>query len=192
MDTQRRLTFPAPLRLEGFGVRLREWHDDDVAALVLVYDDPEVARWTPVVTPFDARAARFYIAAAHGRRAAGRGVQLAITTDGRLPLGEVLVFPSATDERDVELAYGVGPAHRGRGLASAAVRLVTEYAARHTRPRRVVLRIEAGNTASEAVAASTGFVLTGDEPVVRRHKEREAVLRTWCHRDCRTDAPAGG
>ncbi|GGZ00788.1 GNAT family N-acetyltransferase [Streptomyces poonensis] len=181
MDPHQHVTFPAPIRLEGFGVLLREWRDDDAAALVPVYDDPEIHRWTPVAAPFDTVAARVYIAAARGKRASGRGVQLAITTDGTVPLGEVLMFRSTTDARDVELAYGVGPAHRGRGLASASVRLATGYVARHIGPRRVVLRIEAENAASEAVAAATGFALTDDAPVVRRHKERKAVLRTWCH-----------
>ncbi|MFD2686346.1 GNAT family N-acetyltransferase [Streptomyces phyllanthi] len=182
MDVKEPLHLPSPLQLQGFGLRLREWHDDDVTALVSVYDNPEVARWTPVPSPFDTDTALAYLAAAQVKRADGRGVQLAITTDGRWPLGEVLLFRSLNDPRDVELAYGVGPAHRGRGLASKAVRLVTEYATLHLNPRRVVLRIEAENTASEAVARSAGFELTDDEPVLRRHKDREVVLRTWCLR----------
>ncbi len=44
-----------------------------------------------------------------------------------------------------------------------------------------MLRIEAGNAASEAVARSTGFALADDEPVVRTSKGRELVLRTWRH-----------
>jgi RimJ/RimL family protein N-acetyltransferase len=182
MDAQGPLPLPSSLRLQGFGVHLREWRDDDVAALVAIYDDPEIDRWTPVVSPFGPEAARAYLASAREKRAEGRGAQLAVTTDGQLPLGEILLFRSATDPRDLELAYGVGPAHRGQGLASRAVRLVTEYATRHLRPRRVVLCIEAENAASEAVARSTGFEVTDDEPVLRKQKDREVVLRTWCHR----------
>ncbi|MPY59019.1 GNAT family N-acetyltransferase [Streptomyces spongiae] len=182
MDAQEPLPLQSPLRLHGLGLRLREWRDDDAPALVALYDDPEMARWTPVPSPFGADAAQAYLAAADQKRTEGRGVHLAITTDGELPLGEVLLFRSATDPRDTELAYGVGPAHRGRGLAAKAVRLVTEYATRHLRPRRVVLCIEEENTASEAVAKSTGFELTDDELVVRRHKDRDVTLRTWCHR----------
>ncbi|MGW0826589.1 GNAT family N-acetyltransferase [Streptomyces sp. NPDC002845] len=183
MDSELPLTFPSPFRLEGHGVRLREWADDDVQAMVAVYDDPEIDRWTPVVSPFDTEAAHAYIAAARQKRAEERAVQLAITTDGQPPLGEVMLFRGAADERDIEIAYGVGPAHRGKGLASKAVRLVTEYAVRHTGARRVVLSIEEGNTASEAVAKATGFELTDDDPVVRTSKGREVVLRIWSHRD---------
>ncbi|MFF3203647.1 GNAT family N-acetyltransferase [Streptomyces sp. NPDC002962] len=170
---------PAPLRLEGVGITLREWTDDDLDALVEVYDDPEIARWTPVVSPFDARAARAYLDHARTSRAEGRRAQLAITTDGGRPRGEVLLFRSASDERDAELAYGVGAEHRGQGLAGRAVRLVAELAVRELRPRRLLLCIEDGNTASEAVARACGFALADEAPVTRRAKGREVVLRTW-------------
>jgi RimJ/RimL family protein N-acetyltransferase len=182
MDAQEPLPLPSPFHIRGLGLQLREWRADDVRALVALYDDPEIARWTPVPSPFGTEAACTYLAAAGRKRIEGRGVHLAITTDGRLPLGEVLLFRSATDARDAELAYGVGPAHRGRGLAARAVRLVTGYATRHLEPRRVILCIEAGNAASEAVARSTGFELTDDELVLRKHKDRDVALRTWCHR----------
>ncbi|MER5198453.1 GNAT family N-acetyltransferase [Streptomyces sp. NPDC002884] len=170
---------PAPLRLEGAGIVLREWTDDDLDALVEVYDDPEIARWTPVVSPFDARAARAYLDRARTSRAEGRTAQLAITTDGGRPRGEVLLFRSGSDERDAELAYGVGAGHRGQGLAGRAVRLVTELALREPRPRRVVLCIEHGNTASEAVARTCGFTLAAEPPALRQAKGREVRLRTW-------------
>ncbi|MFE6823233.1 GNAT family N-acetyltransferase [Streptomyces sp. NPDC057690] len=185
---------PAPLRLEGVGITLREWTDDDLDALVEMYDDPEIARWTPVVSPFDARAARVYLDKARASRAEGRTAQLAITTDGGRPRGEVLLFRSASDERDAELAYGVGAEHRGQGLAGRAVRLVAGLALRELRPRRLVLCIEQGNRASEAVAHACGFALADQPPVPRRAKGREVLLRTWSLRPEGTDRsgrPAG-
>ncbi|MCX4911737.1 GNAT family N-acetyltransferase [Streptomyces sp. NBC_00878] len=179
MDSPLTLAPPPYLRLEGEGIHLREWSEDDIPALVALYDDPEIARWTPVASPFDTMAAQFYLTEAQEARAQGRKMQLAITTDGVLPQGEVLLFRSKTDERDVEIAYGVGAAHRGKGLASRAVRLVSAYAVRHTGARRVVLCIEEDNAASIAVARSTGFALTDDAPVLRASRGREITLRTW-------------
>ncbi|MEU9187143.1 GNAT family N-acetyltransferase [Streptomyces sp. NPDC048484] len=179
MDSPLTLTPPAHLRLEGEGVHLREWSDDDRDALIAVYEDPEIARWTPVASPFDTPAALVYLAEAREARAQGRRVQLAITTDGVLPRGEVLLFRNKADERDVEIAYGVGAAHRGRGLASRAVRLLSAYAVRHTDARRVVLCIEEANAASAAVARAAGFTRTDDEPVLRTSRGREITLRTW-------------
>ncbi|MER6188292.1 hypothetical protein [Streptomyces sp. NPDC001652] len=40
---------------------LREWAESDLSALVELYDDPEIDRWTPVPSPFDSRAAREYL-----------------------------------------------------------------------------------------------------------------------------------
>ncbi|MDQ0579119.1 GNAT family N-acetyltransferase [Streptomyces rishiriensis] len=180
METKGSFVVPtAPLRLEGAGIVLREWTEDDVDALVEMYDDPEIARWTPVVSPFDSGAARAYLDKARTSRAEGRTAQLAVTTDGGRPRGEVLLFRSGSDERDAELAYGVGAEHRGQGLAARAVRLVTELTLRELRPRRLVLCIEHGNTASEAVAHACGFTLTDELPVTRQAKGREVLLRTW-------------
>jgi RimJ/RimL family protein N-acetyltransferase len=181
MSSRTTFVVPTPLRLEGFGIRLREWSDDDVPDLVAMYDDPEVDRWTGAPSPFDTEAARRYLAAAREQRAKGHAVQLVITTDGGVAQGEVMLFRGAADEGDVELAYGVGAAHRRRGLASKAVRLLVDYAARQIGARRVLLRIEDGNTASKAVAKATGFALTDDEPIIRTAKGREVVLRTWRH-----------
>jgi RimJ/RimL family protein N-acetyltransferase len=179
MESRPTFDFPGPLHIEGLGLQLREWSDDDITDLVAIYDDPEIDRWTPVASPFGTEAARAYLAAAEQKRAERRTVQLAITTDGGRPLGEILLFRGATDERDLELAYGVGAAYRGRGLATRAVRLAMRFARRRVGGRRVVLCIEDGNTASEAVAKATGFVLTDDEPVIREAKGREVVLRIW-------------
>ncbi|GGT12575.1 hypothetical protein ACFFV7_49470 [Nonomuraea spiralis] len=43
----------------------------------------------------------------------------AITTDGRQPLGEILLFLTGAPG-EVEPAYAVGAAHRGQGLAGRA------------------------------------------------------------------------
>jgi RimJ/RimL family protein N-acetyltransferase len=41
------------VRLEGDGLVLREWERGDVVAMVELFDNPEVAYWTPLVTPWD-------------------------------------------------------------------------------------------------------------------------------------------
>ncbi|WP_128378236.1 GNAT family N-acetyltransferase [Streptomyces cavernae] len=179
MDTEPTWAFPEQLRLEGDGIRLREWADDDVPALVELYDDPEIDRWTPIVSPFDTAAARTYLHEARVARAEGRKVQLAITTDGLRPRGEVLLFRSDVDPRDAEIGYGVAAPFRGRGLATRAVRLLADYAVRRLRPRRLVLCIEEANVPSAGVARASGFELAQDAPVIRTSKGRRLVLRTW-------------
>jgi len=43
----------------------------------------------------------------------------------------------------------------------------------------VVLCVEEGNAAGVAVARSTGFTLTDDEPVLRTSRGRRITRRTW-------------
>ncbi|MFD7515505.1 GNAT family N-acetyltransferase [Streptomyces niveus] len=161
------------------GLKLREWTEADVPALSALFDEPEMARWTPLASPFDEAAARAYLIRARERRAAGQALQLAITTDGHTPMGEVLLFAAADDGSQVELAYGIGAPYRGKGLASRAVRLLLPYAFRNASVHRAVLRIAPDNAASAAVARATGFQLTDEPPVVRESDSRVVRLRTW-------------
>ncbi|MEV8631516.1 GNAT family N-acetyltransferase [Streptosporangium sp. NPDC051023] len=170
---------PGELRLSGHGLVLREWEDDDLAAMVGLFDDPEVAYWTPLVSPFDLEAARVYLKRARERRAAGQRIQLAITVDGGEALGEVLLMRSGSGLEVAEIGYSVGAAHRGRGLAARAVRVMTEFARGTVGVERLLLEIEAGNAASAAVAQAAGYRLTDAPPIPTEEKGRTLSLRTW-------------
>lgn len=163
----------------GDGLQLREWTEADVPALSALFDEPEMDRWTPLRAPFDETAARAYVARARERQAAGEALQLAITTEGHTPMGEVLLFKATEDGSEVELAYGIGAPYRRRGLASRAVRLMLPHAFLDVGVRRAVLRIEPDNAASAAVALRTGFRLTNEPPVIRESGSRSVTLRTW-------------
>ncbi|WP_020384727.1 GNAT family N-acetyltransferase [Kribbella catacumbae] len=169
---------PAPIQLTGSALILREWDEADVPAMVELFDDPAVDRWTPLRAPFDQAAARAYLDLARQRRAQGHRLQLAITTDGRQPLGEILLFPTGAPG-EVELAYAVGAAHRGQGLASRAVQLITAYAYDSLAATHVILRISAGNTPSAAVAHDACFHLTPAPPISRAGARDP--LHTWLH-----------
>jgi RimJ/RimL family protein N-acetyltransferase len=173
--------FAPAVTVEGLGLVLREWTDADVPAMVELFDETEVGRWTPLRHPFDAAAARTYLDRARTRRAEGLAIQLAITTGGHAPLGEVLLFSTGPDGRapggdQAELGYAIGAAHRGKRLASRAVRLMTGYAYRELGMRAVVLHIDPGNAGSVAVARATGFELAGT--IVEDGHE----LGVWRHR----------
>ncbi|GAA1902968.1 hypothetical protein GCM10009716_11100 [Streptomyces sodiiphilus] len=172
---------PAGLRLAGEGVVLREWTSGDLTAMVELFDDPEVAHWTALSSPFDRDAAREHLAKVRASRSEGLGIQLAVTKDGEEPHGEIVLFRSPEDEegRDIELGYSIGARSRRQGLATAALRVMTDYARREFAPERLVLRIEEENTPSNAVARAVGYRLTDDEPVIREIRGRTMALRTW-------------
>lgn len=167
------MAYKGGLRLAGDGLVLREWERGDLAAMVKLFDDPEVAHWTPLASPFDLEAAKAYLDKAHS----DNGVfQLAITVDGEEPMGEVLLMTKTS-----MLGYSVGPAFRGRRLAVRALKLLTAYAHEEAGLPRVGLEIEARNAASSGVARSAGYQLTDLPPTIVTDKGREVALLTWEH-----------
>ncbi|KIZ15928.1 GNAT family N-acetyltransferase [Streptomyces natalensis] len=169
-------SFPARIELTGEGLVLRDWTEADLAAMPELFDHPDIAYWTPIVSPFDEAAARARLARDRQLRAEGTAILLAITVDGGAPLGEVMLrrAPEGT-----ELGYAVGPAHRGQGLAARAVRVMAAYAFEQLGVERVIVELEAENDASVAVATQTGFSLL-DVPLIKgEEKGRPYALQTW-------------
>jgi RimJ/RimL family protein N-acetyltransferase len=170
---------PYPLTLTGDGIILREWRSEDLDDLVIMLDEPDIARWTPMPSPFDVDAGIAYLKRAYQGRVSGRRIQLAITVDGAEPLGEVLLFGVDATTREAELGYLVGERHRRRGLASRALSLLSAYAQGNLNLSRLVLRIDPGNTASTAVARRCGYRLTGEAPILQEGPYGPTSLDTW-------------
>ena len=185
MTTAGRL--PYPIALTGDGLSLREWRDDDLADLVDLLDEPDIARWTPMPSPFDLEAGVAYLKRARQSRANGQRIQLAITRPDDQPVGEVLLFGIDAGLREAELGYLVGAAHRRRGLASAALSLLSGYARSTLGLNRLLLRIDPANVASCAVARRCGYRLTGEPPILQEGPYGPSSLGTW-----ELVAPGGG
>ncbi|QNP67099.1 GNAT family N-acetyltransferase [Streptomyces genisteinicus] len=168
--------FPERMELTGRGLVLRDWTEGDLDAMPALFDHPDIAHWTPIVSPFDADAARARLARARALRAEGTAILLAITTDGGAPLGEVMLRRSP---EGTELGYAVGPAHRGRGLAARAVHVMAGYAFAELGAERVILELEAENDASVAVATRAGFTLLDVPLITGQEKGRPFALQTW-------------
>ncbi|MGW0855863.1 GNAT family N-acetyltransferase [Streptomyces sp. NPDC002690] len=169
-------SFPERLELSGEGLVLRDWTEADLTAMPELFDDPDTAYWTPIVSPFGEAAARARLDLARRSRADGTTILLAVTVDGGAPLGEVMLrrAPEGT-----EIGYAIGPAHRGRGLAPRAVLLMAAYAFGELGAERVILELEAENRASVAVAAKAGFGLLDVPLITGEEKGRPFVLQTW-------------
>lgn len=173
------MRLPYPITLTGDGITLREWRSQDLDDLVLLLDEENVARWTPMPSPFDVEAGLAYLTRAYHGRTTGQRIQLAITVDGGRPMGEVLLFGVDGGRHEAELGYLVGAPYRRRGLASGALSLLSGYARDTLGFTRLLLRIDPANAASCAVARRCGFRLTGEAPILQEGPYGPSSLDTW-------------
>ena len=167
--------FASPLVITGNGLLLRDFTDADLPAMVELFDDPDVALRTPIVSPFDLAAAQDYLAAMRRTRAEENRLHLAITRPGEdVPLGMVFLRPALC-----VAGYVVGKAHRRQGLAVRAGQVIIEFALRAVGLPHVLLEIEAENVASVAVARALGARLSDAAPIEVTSKGRSLRVDTW-------------
>jgi RimJ/RimL family protein N-acetyltransferase len=168
---------PAPLPLPdpplaGDGFVLRPWGGGDADALAAAWADPEVVRWTGVPAEHDARAALHWIEGDEHRRQRGLSLDLVVDVDGEVA-GEIGLTGLGRRLRTAEVGWWVAAPHRGRGLATAAVRLLAEWATDELSVDVLVARCHRDNPASGGVARGAGFT-----PVPADAGRDEVV---WCY-----------
>lgn len=126
----------------------------DMAAATRAEPDAYVV-WGPVVGPIDERRAAAFVAEYERARLRGQKIALALLDELGDFAGSVLLMTSGPDE--AELAYWVSAEARGRGYATRALMLLSDWALA-LRFRRVRLEIEPHNRASSRVAVKAGFL----------------------------------
>ena len=130
-------------------VALRPFRRADAADLLALWLDDEVARWTGVPDSPTPALALAWIETRPRREAAGRGIDRAVTVGG--------AFAGAVSlDRDGDvwtMAWSVLPAYRGRGVATAAARLLLSEAPGGP----VVVEVDPANAPSMRVAEQLGL-----------------------------------
>jgi RimJ/RimL family protein N-acetyltransferase len=140
---------------------LREWSDDDVPALVAGCNDPEIARWIPLIPhPYTETDARAFLAG----EVAPADYRLAITEDGDV-VGGIGMGVNANDYRG-RLGYWVAASARGRGVCTRALRALSRHGLDDLQLQRLELITDPDNVASQRVAEKVGFQREG---VLRAH-----------------------
>jgi RimJ/RimL family protein N-acetyltransferase len=144
------------VRIEADGCVLRPVGEDDVPAIARACLDPEIVHWLPhLPQPYGVDDARAFIAQTTEGRLLGREMTLAIAGGDDALLGMVGV---RLTEDPPTIGYWLAPEARGRGLATAATRALSEWTFATLAPLRLALHAEPANHASRRVAEKCGFV----------------------------------
>jgi RimJ/RimL family protein N-acetyltransferase len=152
------IAFPDPPLTDGV-IALRPFTEADNAAHVEICQDPDIARFTTVPSPYGEADARAYLQRVTEGVAAGTLIVLAVVdaVDHGVLLGSIGLHAISPELGAAEVGYLLAAPARGRGYATRAVRLIVAWAFGTIGLARVELRAMAENAASRAVAARAGF-----------------------------------
>jgi ribosomal-protein-alanine N-acetyltransferase len=168
------------LELEDERVRLRLWRREDAPVLAAVCGEAAVCTFTSVPWTYSPATAEAWVERQRSRRPEDGAVALAIERIGEggdegagSPLGEVEpavpvgAVNSGRREGDgavTSLGYWLVPDARGKGLASAAARLLCAWGFAELGLRRIELEIRPDNLASQRLAERLGATREGLRP----------------------------
>jgi len=139
-------------------VRLRAWEPGDAPAVLAACQDPDIQQFTRIPVPYRREHADAFIALSAREWREGVSAPFAVTDlTGRRLWGACGLHHVDRDAGAAEVGYWVAPAVRGRGIARAALVLITEWALGPAGLRRVYADVEERNTASVAVAVAAGY-----------------------------------
>jgi RimJ/RimL family protein N-acetyltransferase len=153
-------------------VPLTPAHQPGLATLV---QDEDVRKYTRVPTQPKPGFEESWISRYEDGWREGSRAGFAIETHDGEFLGLGMFVRIEGEGRQGEIGYVVGPAARGRGVATRTLRLLTDWGFSQLGLERIELWIDAENAGSQRVAERAGYV-------------REGVLRSyWFKEDIRRD-----
>jgi RimJ/RimL family protein N-acetyltransferase len=158
------LSHPDPALFDG-SVALRRWSLDDVPELVRCCNDAEIRRWLPTIrVPYTEQDAAEFIAMTGRDDDDKLAFAIVDPGQGSAPAGSIglrMLEPGVA-----QTGYWVAREARGRGIAGAALRLLSRWALADVELARLQLFADVDNPASMRVAERAGFT-------------REGLLRNW-------------
>jgi len=133
---------------------------EHLPAVRALLDDPDVLRFTRVPEPPPPDFPETWLERYERGRRDGTREGFAVVDGGEF-LGLALAPRIEREARTAELGYIVTPSARGRGVATAALRLLTDWAFEELGALRLELLIGVQNDPSKRVAERNGYRLEG-------------------------------
>jgi len=162
-------------------VTIRPHALSDADEMLVLGTDPDSIRWTTVPVPFEhANAVNYISEAVPGgwltRKDLGFAIEAPHADGVRRFSGSIALRPM--EEGIAELAFGLHPAARGRGVCSRAVKLLLDWGFQQDGIEVVVWYAYVGNWASWRVAWANGFSFDGRVEKFLSH--RGVRMDSWC------------
>lgn len=149
---------PRPPPTIGSGpIILRRWREEDAERYVDARDE-DVLRWTTEPRVLTAAAVKTAI---QQNEQTPAFISMAITEYGTV-IGNIALRSDGFDSAG-EISYWLAPEGRGKGAATAAVRLFCSWAFETLPLDRLWLKTFPGNVRSQATAERAGFRRTGED-----------------------------
>ena len=166
---------------------LRSWQsgDEDALARILETSSNELGEWLPGLLR-DLADPRAYLDRAAVARRDRSAYSYAIVDDGT-PVGQCSIDYRGDDV--AEIGYWIRTDRTGRGLATTAVKAVAAAAFR-AGVRELVIKCDAGNARSAAVACNAGFTHVGTvdlDPNLPRTQAQTGREMTWIRHNAKGD-----
>jgi RimJ/RimL family protein N-acetyltransferase len=157
---------PSPPLSDGVVV-LRPWVERDVPAITSACRDDDIAWWLDQVPqPYSEADARTYVAMTRRGWKEGTHAAFAVTdAETGEVIGSIGLHWLDLEQGVAEVGYWVRLEARGRGVATRATTLLSRWAIASCGMKRLQLRADRRNAASQRVAEGAGF-------------RREGVLRS--------------
>jgi RimJ/RimL family protein N-acetyltransferase len=167
--------------IETERLRMRAHRDDDLADLVALAGNWEIARWTGTIPhPYSETDGRQWIARIQQNHASGhpRSFAIALKETDRLIGGVGLDGSTGDGSDETALGYWVGQPYWGNGYAREAAAAVIDYGFRTLGLTTIRAYTDPGNTASQQVLLHCGLKHVGEIELLKptHHGARRAPL----------------